>query len=54
MDSFKRFNEEKLRDEECFYSSVKDAATSDNGEKFDSHISDKEYLTSKKNWNELT
>ena len=48
MDSFKRFNEEKLCDEECFYSSVKDVATSDNGEKFDSHISDKEYLTCKK------
>ena len=30
IDSFKRFSEEKLPDEECFYSSVKDKATGDN------------------------
>ena len=30
MDSFKRFNEEKLPDKKCFYSSVKDGATGDN------------------------
>ena len=33
MDSFKRFNEEKLPDKKCFYSSVKDGTTGDNGEK---------------------
>ena len=32
MDSFKRFNEEKLPDRECFYNSIKDRTTGDNGE----------------------
>ena len=34
MDSFERFGEEKLPDKECFYSSVKDRTTDDNGKKF--------------------
>ena len=49
IDSFKIFGEEKLPDLECFYSSVKDGTTNDSGEKFDSHISDEDYLTCKKN-----
>ena len=53
MDSFKRFNEEKLPDKKCFYSSVKDGTTDDNGEKLDCHISDEDYLTCKKNWNKF-
>ena len=53
MDSFKRFGEEKLPDKKCFYSSVKDGTTDDNGEKLDDHISDEDYLTCKKNWNEF-
>ena len=52
MDSFKRFDEEKLPDKECFYSSVKDGATDDNGKKIDGHINDEDYLTCKKIWNE--
>ena len=44
MNSFKRFNEEKLPDKKCFYSSVKDGATDVNGEKSDVHISDKDCL----------
>ena len=48
MGSFKRFREKKLPDKECFYSSEKDGTTSDNGEKLDGHISDKDYLTCKK------
>ena len=32
MDNFKRFNEEKLPNKECFYSSVKDGTTDDNGD----------------------
>ena len=52
MDSFKRFDEEKLPDRECFYSSVKDGATDDNGKKIDGHINDEDYLTCKKIWNE--
>ena len=43
MESFKRFNEEKLPDKNCFYSSVKNGTTGDNGEKLDGHISDKDY-----------
>ena len=48
MNSFKRFGEEKLPDEQCFYSSLKDGTTSDSGEKLDGHISDKDYLMCKK------
>ena len=53
MDNFKRFNEGKLPDKECFYSSVKDGTTGDDGKKLDSHISDEDYLTCKKVWNEF-
>ena len=53
MDSFRRFGREKLPDRECFYSSVKDGTTGGNDEKLDGHISDKDYLTSKKIWNEF-
>ena len=44
MDSFQRFGEEKLPDRECFYNSVKDRTTDDNGKKLDGHISDENYL----------
>ena len=47
MDSFKRFSEEKLPDKKCFYSSVRDGTTNDNGEKLNGHITDKNYLTCK-------
>ena len=53
MDSFKRFNEEKLPDKKCFYSSVKDGATGGNGETLDGHINDEDYLKFKKIWNEF-
>ena len=45
MDSFKRFNKEKLPDKKSFYSSVKDGTTGDNGNKLDGHISHEDYLT---------
>ena len=45
MNSFERFNEKRLRDKKCFYSSVKDETVGDNGEKLDVHISNKDYLT---------
>ena len=48
IDSFKRFGVEKLPDKECFYSSVKDVTTGDNGKKLDDNISDENYLTCKK------
>ena len=38
IDSFKRFGEEKLFGRECFYSTVKDGTTSDNGVKLDGNI----------------
>ena len=41
-----------MPDEECFYRSVKDGKTSENGEngeKLDGHVSDEEYLMCKKN-----
>ena len=44
MDNFKRSNEEKLPDKQCFYSSVEDEATVDNGKKLDGYIGDKDYL----------
>ena len=53
MDSFKRFNEEKWPDKECFYRFVKNETTDDKGEKLDGHVNDEEYLTCKKIWNEF-
>ena len=47
MSSFKRFNEEKSHDKECFYNSKKDGTTDDDGEILDGHISDEDYLTPK-------
>ena len=47
--NFKRFGGEKLPDRECFYTSVKDGITGDNGKKLDGLISDEDYLTFKKN-----
>ena len=53
MENLKRFNKEKLPDEKCFYSSVKDGTTGDNGEKLDAHINDEDYWMGKKIWNEF-
>ena len=38
MNNFKRFGEKKLSDKKCFYDSVKDGATGDNGKKLDRHM----------------
>ena len=48
----------KLPDKKCFYSSVKNGVTGDNSEKLHKlklhgHISDEDYLTCKKFWNEF-
>ena len=48
IDCFKIFNEKKLPDKECFYSSVKDETTGDNGEKLDGHTNDEDSLACKK------
>ena len=53
MDSFKRFNKEKLSDKKCFYCSVKDGTTDDKGEKLDGHVSDENYFMCKKIWNKF-
>ena len=53
MASFKRFNEKKLPDKKCFYSSINDGAINDDGKKLGSHISDEDYLMCKKVWNEF-
>ena len=53
IDSFKRFGEEKLPDRKCFYSSVKDRTTDNNGGKFDGHLSNEDYLTGNKIRNEF-
>ena len=43
---------EKLPDKKYFYCSVKDGTTGDSDEKSGGHISDKDYLTCSKIWNE--
>ena len=53
MNSFERFSEQTLPDKKCFYSSVKDGTTDGNGEKLDGHISNEDYLTCNKIWNEF-
>ena len=45
MDSFERFNEEKLPDKKYFYSSTKDAKIGDGGKISDGHIDVNDYLT---------
>ena len=53
MNSFKRFREKKLPDKECVCGSLKDGTTGDNGEKLDGHITNEEYLTCNKIFNEF-
>ena len=53
MNSFKRFNEEKLPASKCFYSSIKDGKTGDDGKISDSHIDINDYLTCKKTWDKF-
>ena len=42
-----------MPDKECFYRSIKNGTTVDNGEKLDGHINDEDYLTCKKVWNKF-
>ena len=50
MNSFKRFNKEKLPDKKCFCRSLKNGTTCDDGVRLDGQISHEEYLTCKKIW----
>ena len=53
MNSFERFNKEKLPDRKIFYSSTKDGRISDDGKSSDGHISVKDYLTCEKIWDKF-
>ena len=53
MNSFKRFNEEKLLAKKYFYSSIKDGKIGDDGKISDGHIDVNDYLTCKKTWNKF-
>ena len=48
MNSFERFNEEKLPARKYLYSSAKDGEINDNGKILDGHINVKDYLTCEK------
>ena len=53
MNSFERFNEEKLPARNYFYSSIKDEKIDDDGKISDGHISVKDYLTCEKTWDKF-
>ena len=53
MNSFKRFNEEKLPARKYFFSSTKKGKIGDDGKISDGHISVKDYLTCEKIWDKF-
>ena len=53
MNSFERFNEEKLSARKYFFSSTKKGKTDENGKISDSHISINDYLVREKIWNKF-
>ena len=53
MNSFERFNEEKLPARKYFYSSTKDGKIGDDGKISDGHISLKDFLTCEKIWDKF-
>ena len=53
MNSFERFNEEKLPARKYFYSSIKDGKIGDDGKISDGHIDVNDYLTCKKTWDKF-
>ena len=54
MNTFERFNEEKLPARKYFFSSTKKGKIGDYGKISDGHISVKNYLTSKKIWDKFS
>ena len=50
MNSFKRFNEDKLCARKYFYSSIKDKKTGDDGKISDGHVSIKDYMICERIW----
>ena len=53
MNSFKKFNEEKLPAKKYFYSSTKDGKIGDDGKISDGHISVKDFLACEKAWDKF-
>ena len=53
MNSFERFNEEKLSDKKYFFSSTKKGKIGADSKKLDGHITHEEYLTCKKIWDKF-
>ena len=53
MNSFERFNEEKLPARKYFFSSIKKEKIGDDGKISHGHISVKDYLTCEKNWDKF-
>ena len=53
MNSFKRFNEEKLPAKKYFFSSTKKGKIAEDGKISDGHISIEDYLTCEKIWNKF-
>ena len=53
MNSFNRFNEEKLCARKCFFSSTKKVKINEDGKISDGHISIEDYLTCEKIWNKF-
>ena len=50
MNSFKRFNEDKLCARKYFYSSIKDKKTGDDDKISDGHLSIKDYMVCERIW----
>ena len=53
MNSFERFNEERLSARKYLYSCIKDGKIGDNGKISDGHISVKDCLTCEKTWDKF-
>ena len=53
MNTFERFNKERLPAEKYFYSYIKDGKIGDDGKISDGHINVNDYLTCKKTWNKF-
>ena len=53
MNSFWKFNKEKLPTKIYFHSSTKDGKIDDDGKISDGHISVKDYLTCEKTWDKF-
>ena len=53
MNSFKRFNEDKLRARKYFYSSTKDKKISEDGKISDGHVSIEDYMVCERIWDKF-